>query len=1198
MVKGEFILKASFVLVLLLINIGSVLSADQVPGNRVECACGQFVICPPEWECTSTIVDCDDYEHVGCWEVDCEMGDLPSTTSCYCAAKGNYPTMFPDFDYEEECSSTTNTIQTCGDEIYLNEEYCCGDYICGLYDFEYNLNYCNEHLSLHRTCPGTCSYDDNEEPFCLNTCGDYYLSDNEVCESTWWILLDRSFRHFMNVDWYTDLTLENQETICEDNGGSWDSFLNICIFEWGTVEDSINECNGYTYSSGGQTYNYEGYGTWISEENACMVEHTYSDGGYFDPCFMCQDNSYCGDGVCDDGLEGRNNNYENFERCPLDCQSPCGNNITEPQYGEECDAGGDNIPVTEWASTKQCMQNCMWVPRWCGDGTKQLIYSEECDFGEYNSENNFCNVGCKKNICGDSGRNLFEGCGPGIIDESTGINYFLECLKFVDEGSCGLHRTDLGCDWVYNPWPNGYCRTLVDTTYCYDLNKEQCLQDDNCIYHMVEECDRNGTIPFSDCTLNETTGTCTYCCDGTCTVQTKYSPTTCTDTDATGTYPSGENYYLQGQLTAFYEGQDISEYDTCYKNELTEQFCSGEIPNSTKVNCTQLNGLCQNGKCTCDCPRTGFDSTYKYCNYQRTGYTGTKPTIMSNDYPLNINDPIANTCCDSASKCVQNVSGSFICRAETYKLTYGGATEYTHICDDGMWVDFDSTQANCNLFGNGTVWAPGGISYLLTTNTTAGTAGTEKAIIPRVGEYNLVGEMECCGDDDDEELVSTYCPNSEINNVPTCCPADNTYKLINGQCVTECPSIERTAKVVIDAPSDTLLAKRISDLLKSENTNLGCYPSEASCSNFVVNLAPIHIPSPTPYAYCADGQAVFRSGTSDDITVTDTTTSRSSPITNCEKTQFCVEEDLYLENLTSIPGDLENFLVFTKGTTTKGLVKYDTNKFTVDQKTIATYKTGTNCVATNCEIKSIPVVQTATCYPTCEVNSSNCFITCINGLSYGMFVFDGPGCTLTGDSCVVENLVIEDYTVTKGLTAPKAIDDPFVDNGRTPTEIYKMYSTSFSTEDFCIPSNEDCIEEAICVSPKTTNLKGESVDQKMKIYDIYGNEYVQAVVSSHASVTGGEYWCPDGYELHYESNLKEYYCKKIEHVCAWGTTGHLTPNCDWSNMLNGEDVWGLYNDECFYDIDTSTPDQYELSCCYTTSYGDIQVYEETYVKVY
>ncbi|MDD3175879.1 MAG: hypothetical protein PHU51_05365 [Candidatus Nanoarchaeia archaeon] len=1098
MVKGEFILKASFVLVLLLLSVNLVHSDTSICGDGNTYG-GVCLVNPLPEGASWTWTPCDEIERIFvkyvdlmpdpwltygvglCNQYGCKNAGITGVFNPFAVTCDNPMYSWTRDDASSPCINYNEA--NCYTSLSADPRFC--NYVYEECDnAENNVPYENRNdYFIEEKCIDDCTVAKN---YCGNDEIDYTYYDGTNCEYGEEICIWREIQCIV--------TEEAEEQVTKggsDDGGSC-GYL-FCYTCGNSV--ALEECDE------GSDNLARGSGSWTGNIPKCLAD--------------CTKSSYCGDGVCDWGYETSNKQSTNY--C-ADCF--CGDKIKQ--------------------------EGCLSLKNYCSEINTDYI----CDM-----------YGTEPLIDGDGNEHYCE-------------------WKYIDDNYLEVDITE-------NP---GACFDLEGFT-CFSKEKDACIaMSDYCIWG-GEECDKVGDYANVFGWCDGSSEECNYCCEDTCTIKTMTPPSTCSDTDATGTYPSGENYYVFGTLTS----NDATTFnDTCYKNELTEQYCSGEIPNSTKVNCVDMGGTCLNGKCTCDCPRTGFDSTYKYCNYQRTGYTGTKTTIMSNDYPLNINDPTANTCCDSASKCV--LKGIGTCLTEGTPWDYGSIGKFTHICDDGMWVDFDSTQANCNLFGNGAEWAPGGVSFASTT-ASSGDVSAKSIELIRVGEYNKVGEMECCGDDDNEELVSTYCPNSETNNIPTCCP-DNTYKLINGQCVKECPSIERTAKVVIDVPSDEDLLTTINLLLKSENESLGCYPSTDTCSNFVVNLAPINVPSPTPYAYCEDGQGVFQSGTSDDIVVTDTTTTlKSNPITNCEKTQFCVEEDLYSENLNALPGDLENFLVFTKGTTTKGLVKYNPLKFTIDQKTIATYKTGTNCVATNCEMKSIPVVQTATCYPTCEVNSTNCFITCINEEPWTKFVFDGPGCTLTGDSCVVQDLVIEDYTVTKGLAAPKAGDDPSVDNGRTPTEIYKMYSTSFSTETFCIPSNEDCIEEAICVSPKTTNVKGESVDQKMKIYDFYGNEYVQAVVSPHASVTGGEYWCSDGYEI--DTIVPgEFVCKKIEDVCAWGTTDHLTPNCDWNNMLNGEDVWGLYNDECFYDIDTSTPDQYERSCCYSTSYGDIQVYETTSVKVY
>lgn len=89
--------------------------------------------------------------------------------------------------------------------------------------------------------------------------------------------------------------------------------------------------------------------------------------------------------------------------------SKCGDTlVTTP---EECDVPGETGVYSTTIAGRQCNSVCRFGP-YCGDGTLQTIYGEECDDGN-NTSNDFCSATCEIENAGTGGSGSSGGGGGG-----------------------------------------------------------------------------------------------------------------------------------------------------------------------------------------------------------------------------------------------------------------------------------------------------------------------------------------------------------------------------------------------------------------------------------------------------------------------------------------------------------------------------------------------------------------------------------------------------------------------------------------------------------------------------------------------------------------------------------------------------------------------------------------------------------------
>ncbi|MDD3175315.1 MAG: hypothetical protein PHU51_02465, partial [Candidatus Nanoarchaeia archaeon] len=213
MVKGEFILKASFVLVLLLINIGSVLSAYDT---------GAF--CSPRCQCPYACMEVPRCENIdishfnsvdqtysgeyveltapleGGVSHDEFYADPYQTEYRYDLNYNYYTSQFEHCNYVWRCTEVLELEECYDDTEYAVDGICSinyeaidpediGDKFCsdthpGAIFTTVSTN-CGPRIMIYKSCSATggiCVQNEGGEPFCTSVCGNNYKSQNEVCD--------------------------------------------------------------------------------------------------------------------------------------------------------------------------------------------------------------------------------------------------------------------------------------------------------------------------------------------------------------------------------------------------------------------------------------------------------------------------------------------------------------------------------------------------------------------------------------------------------------------------------------------------------------------------------------------------------------------------------------------------------------------------------------------------------------------------------------------------------------------------------------------------------------------------------------------------------------------------------------------------------------------------------------------------------
>jgi len=129
--------------------------------------------------------------------------------------------------------------------------------------------------------------------------------------------------------------------------------------------------------------------------------------------------------------------------------SICGNEIVDAN--EDCDVLGETGVYSQTIAGRQCTASCFFGP-YCGDGTLQSSFGEECDDGN-NDDGDFCSSTCTIEPAGSGGGGSSGGGSGGSGGSSqelgdtqiriSGVGYPGRTINFIlDTESIGSVRAD------------------------------------------------------------------------------------------------------------------------------------------------------------------------------------------------------------------------------------------------------------------------------------------------------------------------------------------------------------------------------------------------------------------------------------------------------------------------------------------------------------------------------------------------------------------------------------------------------------------------------------------------------------------------------------------------------------------------------------------------------------------------------------
>ena len=712
-------------------------------GGTDACSCDGLGHCDIEegFECQSDIEcisgNCDS-------DFDNEQARYCHTTSTYCP---NGPGTSQYASGYELCSGDS-WYKSCGagGTATWGSQQNCDTTI----DYGYTANQCGWTSQAADTCNSGTSGGCSAPSTVSHDCGEFSTTSTTSCNQ--------------------DGVLAYCSTVCGatcESGQTNDSGVDVCYN--GADYDRIDACAATTgncyWNDDGQTGNTlnedcdEACGYYLDRSTTASCTN-----GVCNPCPTsctadneCDANAHCDGGEC----------VADLPDCSVcDENSDCTGGYCRTAYGvttKRCTNSSTGC-VTNVSSS------CEYVTGYelCSG---QTVY-RSCSGGTWGSEqttpdpaDDYCNAGGGTNSGYDLAATCTSGTSGGFTDPTcTGI-----CEPYIAATTSTCRTT---CTLDSHCWSGYHC----DGGACVAdaANGAACDEDSDCA---SGSCDNDG-VGFADdgwCYTPNGTNSMYDSEDGTGTNTCEYD--TGNDVDVfSDERVLGFTYDNTASASSYY---GCPAYSTC--EVLSSSFCQSADGDYSATACTDSSSgnwtTVVTGDYEIDSNNCGGEISYcgngnpadGFCcgddaneNYQGVDY------YSSGDEGIYWQSNTTSTCCNSSTDCVFGGS-CYTSNNQVVQIATSGNDQYAfcHSGSAGLWRDGDAGSAGCNIIDVG-VDLPG------CSGTGCFLAGGESAAF---GEYNTGTATECCGDDANENAVTTgfggssnyQCYSSDKSTTTACC---------------------------------------------------------------------------------------------------------------------------------------------------------------------------------------------------------------------------------------------------------------------------------------------------------------------------------------------------------------------------------------------------------------------------------------------
>ena len=429
-----------------------------------------------------------------------QLGDCP--TYCgdgFCDIEGvehygNCPIgTCSDFSYSNETDCLAAAGETWGDGFCSDRRFSV-EALCSTYGFDWNSagdctpdqgdGHCDQFCSnsvftdvVSETCliAGWCTYSEySEGETCTDNGGEWTPSDFIIFET-------------YQDPGSCDLEYSEEET-CTTNSGVWTPSdcaenFNVCgdgeCNRGGTCVDGSLTVEDECESSGFIWTFYETIGSCSTDCPAAIGDGICSDGEDFDNAQV--DDCTCGNGFCDDFLNGSLDIEEDINNCPIDCMPDCAGVLAGVAAWDDC-----TIPV-------------------CSGGTTNLVANASCTdcSGVINGEAYI--DGCAECVGGNTED---EACATDCNNVENGTDWTDSCGACVPVGDTSCVQ---GCDGL---WANDGSQLVFSGCGVCGGNNSECFHI-TCGIDYGEDGNGNSCDPEAGETYANCPGDC-FCGNSAC----------------------------------------------------------------------------------------------------------------------------------------------------------------------------------------------------------------------------------------------------------------------------------------------------------------------------------------------------------------------------------------------------------------------------------------------------------------------------------------------------------------------------------------------------------------------------------------------------------------------------------------------------------------------------------------------------------